>query len=69
MKPSPDLTKAQWRKSSLSGNGANCVEVAIVGDAIAVRDSKNPTGAVLTFTLSEWNAFLGGVKRDEFNAT
>lgn len=68
MKPSPDLTQAQWRKSSLSANGSDCVEIAFVDDMIAVRDSKNPTGAVLTFTPGEWNAFLGGVKRDEFDA-
>jgi hypothetical protein len=37
-----------WRKSSFSGgNGGACVEVAAVG---AVRDSKNPGGAVLVTT-------------------
>lgn len=69
MGPSPDLTQAPWRKSSLSGNGSDCVEVAFVDDVIAVRDSKNPTGAALIFTHSEWDAFLGGVKRDEFTTT
>jgi hypothetical protein len=36
-----------WRKSSFSGsNGGNCVEVASTLGAL--RDSKNPSGPVLT---------------------
>lgn len=31
-----------WRKSSHSGSGDQCVEVAALGRSIAVRDSKNP---------------------------
>lgn len=34
-----------WRKSGRSQNGANCVELR--GTLDAVRDSKNPAGAVL----------------------
>ena len=46
-----DLSRAQWQKSTRSGpNCDNCVEVAFVDEAIAVRDSKNPTGPVLIFT-------------------
>lgn len=37
-----------WRKSSRSGAEANCVELANFG---AVRDSKNPGGAVLSVDL------------------
>jgi Domain of unknown function (DUF397) len=47
----PNLTGAQWRKSSYSnGNGGNCVEVE--GAQRGVRDSKNPTGAALMFTAT-----------------
>jgi hypothetical protein len=46
----PDLANAHWRKSSYSGgNGGECVEIAHVDGAIAVRDSKNPAGPLLTF--------------------
>ncbi|MBX6750947.1 MAG: DUF397 domain-containing protein [Micromonosporaceae bacterium] len=52
-----DLSGAQWRKSTRSGpNTDNCVEVANLGDRIAVRDSKDPTGPVLVFTPAEWDA-------------
>lgn len=58
-----------WRKSSRSGGGDNCVEVAFAADGtVGVRDSKNPTGPVLEFTPTEWDAFAGGVRDGEFNA-
>ncbi|HEU4424613.1 MAG TPA: DUF397 domain-containing protein [Pilimelia sp.] len=63
-----DLSHAEWQKSSRSGpNCDNCVEVAFVDGAIAVRDSKNPTGPVLLFTQDEWDAFVGGAKDGEFD--
>lgn len=54
----PDLSRAQWRKSSYSGNSGNCVEVADLGQTIAVRDSKDSNGPVLMFTLNEWQLFV-----------
>ncbi|AAZ54746.1 hypothetical protein JCM3263A_12090 [Thermobifida fusca] len=48
----------EWRKSSYSGRDYNCVEVADLPGATAVRDSKNPDAAVLAFPTAEWVAFL-----------
>lgn len=63
-----DLTQAAWYKSSRSGpNCDNCVEVAFVAGAVAVRDSKNPTKAALIFTPREWDAFVGGTRGGEFD--
>jgi hypothetical protein len=63
-----DLTHAEWQKSSRSGpNCDNCVEVAFVEGAIAVRDSKRPDGPVLLFTQEEWDAFVWGAKDGEFD--
>ncbi|WP_341720881.1 DUF397 domain-containing protein [Micromonospora sp. FIMYZ51] len=55
-----ELTGARWRKSTKSGgNGGNCVEVADnLSDVVAVRDSKDPAGPVLTFGPVAWRAFL-----------
>jgi Domain of unknown function (DUF397) len=53
----------QWKKSSYSGQG-NCVEVAMVPEGIAVRDSKNPDGPVLRFGTETWQAFIAGIKAD-----
>ena len=63
-----DLSRAQWSKSTRSGpDSDNCVEVAFVDEAIAVRDSKNATGPALIFTAAEWDAFVGGAKDGEFS--
>ncbi len=63
-----NLNRAQWFKSTRSGpNCDNCVEVAFVGEAIAVRASKNPAGPALIFTTAEWDAFVGGAKDGEFD--
>jgi hypothetical protein len=57
-----------WKKSSLSTYNGNCVEVAgLTGDTIRVRDSKHPKAGVLTFTPAEWDAFIGGVYKGEFD--
>ncbi|HEY3895015.1 MAG TPA: DUF397 domain-containing protein [Pseudonocardiaceae bacterium] len=64
-----DVTGATWRKSSYSnGAGGDCVEVAdLEGGHYAVRDSKNPDGAVLTSATAEWSAFTAGVRAGEFD--
>ncbi|WP_105970606.1 DUF397 domain-containing protein [Streptomyces geranii] len=48
-----------WRKSSYSSDeGGNCLEVAAHTSAIHIRDSKNPSGPVLTVGPGSWAAFL-----------
>jgi hypothetical protein len=56
-------TPGAWRKSSYSGGGNNCVEVAPGAVSCAVRDSKNPDGAQLTFGADAWQAFITDIKR------
>jgi hypothetical protein len=53
----------RWRKSSRSGSqGGACVEVAGLGDGVAIRDSKNPDGPKLAFTRREMADFAARVK-------
>lgn len=65
--PDVDFTDAVWLRSSRSADeDGPTVEVAFVGDQIAVRDSTDPE-AVLLFTQDEWDAFLAGVNDGEFD--
>ena len=61
-----DITALQWRTSSHSGSGNNCVEVASTAAAVAVRDSKNRDGGHLVFGAGDWAAFIGSIKRGRY---
>lgn len=62
-------TNLTWRKASFSGNNNNCVEVAVHGDNVLIRDSKylrNPGNdpafqPLITISLTQWAAFLAAV--------
>jgi hypothetical protein len=64
-----DPAGATWRTSRRSGGQGNCVEVADTPAAVGVRDSKDPSGPVLVFARSQWQAFVDGVKSGDFDAT
>jgi Domain of unknown function (DUF397) len=58
---------ARWRKSTHSNDYGACVEVTAwrtqahqpsTAPVIAVRDSKDPGGPMLTFSGPAWQAFL-----------
>ncbi|MGW8062727.1 DUF397 domain-containing protein [Streptomyces ziwulingensis] len=53
-----------WRKSSYAGpgDGNECVEIATTTTRVAVRDSKAPTRAVLTFPPEAFAPFLEALK-------
>jgi hypothetical protein len=54
------LQDADWFTSSYSNNqGGECVECAsLAGDAIAVRDSKDPDGPAFVFGRDAWLSFI-----------
>jgi hypothetical protein len=66
--PADQLVSARWRKSTASNPSGSCVEVAVLGeDAIAVRNSRFPSGPALIYTRAEIEAFVTGVRSGEFD--
>ncbi|MFJ5222173.1 DUF397 domain-containing protein [Streptomyces sp. NPDC088400] len=60
------LSGADWFKSSYSDDQKGmCVEGArLGGDAMAVRDSKDPHGPAFVVTGRAWTAFIDAVGAD-----
>jgi Domain of unknown function (DUF397) len=52
------LIALKWKKAQRSLSNGECVEVAWAGAWIAVRDSKNPNGKILSFPEEAWRSFL-----------
>ena len=60
-----------WRKSSYSGDGNSCVELAVTrpsardgaGPVVGVRDTKaNGRGPILEFSPRAWREFLSRIR-------
>lgn len=53
----PDQKKGPWF----------CVAVKKTGDTVSIRDTKDPNKTTLTYSKDEWDAFVEGVKKGEFD--
>ncbi|MFA1551704.1 DUF397 domain-containing protein [Actinomadura chokoriensis] len=59
-----DRSAARWRKSSHStGQGGDCVEVAPLTTAIAVRDSKDPDGPRVVVSTVTARSMIDAIKQ------
>ncbi|MEU9461197.1 DUF397 domain-containing protein [Streptomyces sp. NPDC048312] len=62
----------RWFKSSYSGNGGQCIEVAanlvVPLGVVPVRDSKNVSGPVLNASAASFASFVAGIKAGKFGA-
>ncbi|WP_327175498.1 DUF397 domain-containing protein [Streptomyces sp. NBC_01335] len=70
MKSNVDLSAAVWAKSELSNGGNNCLEVAFVGDAVALRDSVDvgdPDAKVLIVSRTDYELFTQSVRAGQRN--
>ncbi|GLY15754.1 hypothetical protein Kisp01_27690 [Kineosporia sp. NBRC 101677] len=57
-----------WVKSTRSGSEGQCVEQRRNGAARQIRDSKNPSGAVLTVDADAYSDLLTAAKRGELDS-
>jgi hypothetical protein len=63
-----DLSRAVWRKASLSATNGGCVEIAAnLPDVVAVRDSKRPEGGAHVVGRAAFATFLADAKIGRFD--
>jgi hypothetical protein len=63
-----DLSRAIWRKASLSSHNGGCVEIAAnLRDVTAVRDSKRPDGGAHVVRRAAFAEFLADVKGGRYD--
>lgn len=67
--PAGQLKAVTWQKSRRSNPSGNCVEMAALADGagVAVRNSRDPEGPALIFTLDEIVAFVRGAGDGDFD--
>ena len=52
------MSTLHWQKSTYSGDGSNCVEIAATAAAIHIRDSKAPDVPNATCAPPAWKDFI-----------
>jgi hypothetical protein len=63
-----DLSRAIWRKASLSATNGGCVEIAAnLSDVVAVRDSKRPEGGAHVVGRTAFAAFLADARSGRYD--
>ncbi|MDT0305842.1 DUF397 domain-containing protein [Streptomyces sp. DSM 44917] len=64
--PARDLGTEGWRKPWSGTNGGSCVEALKLADGrVALRQSTDPDGPALIYTLHEIETFIRGAKRGD----
>jgi hypothetical protein len=56
-----DPNNRRWRKSSYSGGGNDCVEVATSVTSVTIRDSNSSYSSILHVSRHEWRTFLQSI--------
>lgn len=63
-----ERSSVHWRKSTRSGHeGGDCVEVADVSRVVAIRDSKEPDGPVLSFARPAFRALARQIRAGRYD--
>ena len=59
-----DVSTLTWRSSS---TGAGSIELAFTDEWVLMRVADDPEGRVLVYDHFEWECFLDGAKKGEFD--
>jgi len=63
-----DQESSHWRRSTYSdSSGGDCVEVADLSAAVAVRDSKDPDGPKLVIGRDAFAALTRGIRAGRYD--
>jgi Domain of unknown function (DUF397) len=63
-----NLSRAAWRKASLSSQNGGCVEIAAnLPGVIAIRDSKRPDGGAHVVGRAAFAAFLTDARAGRYD--
>lgn len=55
-------TDMNWRKTTYSNGGENCVETASGLGVVLVRDTKDRDGGTLAFSAGAWERFTASLQ-------
>jgi Domain of unknown function (DUF397) len=58
------LKLARWHKSTRC-DANSCVEVAVLPNVVAIRNSTDPDGPVLSFSPDVWRGFVESIRAGE----
>ena len=64
-----EAASLQWRKARRSANNGACVEAALSGGRILIRDSKDPDGPLLGYAGATWRMFTSEAKIGRYDKT
>jgi hypothetical protein len=66
LRAAAELGTEQWLKPWSGSNGGNCIEVKkLDGGFVALRQSTDPDGPALIYSVREITAFIAGAKSGE----
>jgi Domain of unknown function (DUF397) len=63
----PERPAPAWRKSRASDTAETCVEMAIEGSSVMIRDSRDQSGTVLVVTSGRWRDLIRSIRNGEFS--
>lgn len=62
-----DAHRLNWRKAARSMSNGACVEVANAADAVAIRDTLDRAGTIVTCSDESWRNFTGAIRRGHYD--